>query len=485
MAERSRLFGTDGIRGRVPHAPLSASFVLRLGQAIAEVARGAGIPPLVVIGRDTRRSGPLLEAALTAGLLERGLDVLPLGVLPTPGVAWLTRHYGAGLGVVVSASHNPHPDNGIKLLAQTGFKIADEVEQEIERVVEEGVPPVVGDGWRVGALVSPPGPPEEAYLDALLSRAGGRSLLQGWHLVVDCAHGATYRVAPELFRRLGARVTVLHAEPDGENINRGCGSEHPEALQEAVRREGAQAGVALDGDGDRVLLVDEAGRLLDGDAMLFILARDLQAAGRLRGGVVVGTVMSNFGLEKALAGMGIRLERAAVGDRYVAQRMLEGDWVLGGEPSGHIVLFGEGSTTGDGLYTAVKVLGIAARGGQPLSALVSGFWRFPQVVVNVPVSRRPPLSSVPELVEAEALVRARLAGRGRVLLRYSGTQPLLRVMVEGEDEADVAWAAGLLAEVAERVLGGEDRGQDKGTLRRPPPARSARERREGGNGFAE
>lgn len=456
MAERLRLFGTDGIRGRVPYAPLSASFVLRLGQAIAEVAREAGTPPLVVIGRDTRRSGPLLEAALTAGLLERGMDVLPLGVLPTPGVAWLVRHYGAGLGAVISASHNPHPDNGIKLLAQTGFKIADEIEQEIERVVEEGVPPVAGDGWRVGTLVSAPEPPEEVYLRVLLSRAEGSFPLEGWRLVVDCAHGAAYRVAPELFRRLGAHVTVLHAEPDGENINRRCGSEHPEALQEAVRRERAQAGIALDGDGDRVVLVDETGALLDGDAMLLILARELQAAGRLRGGVVVGTVMSNLGLEKALEEMGIRLERAPVGDRYVAQRMLEGDWVLGGEPSGHIVFFGEGSTTGDGLYTASKVLGIAARQGRLLSELVKGFRRFPQVVINVPVSRRPPLASVPEIVRAEALVRERLAGRGRVLLRYSGTQPLLRVMVEGEDEREVTWAAGLLSEAAERALGGEE-----------------------------
>ncbi|MGC8875104.1 MAG: phosphoglucosamine mutase [Chloroflexia bacterium] len=454
MAERLRLFGTDGIRGRVPYGPLAAASVVRLGQAIAEVAREAGIPPLVVVGRDTRRSGPFLEAALTAGLLERGLDVLPVGVIPTPGIAWLTRRYGAGLGVMISASHNPYPDNGIKILAQTGFKIADEVEQEIERLVEEGIPPVAGDGWRVGTVMEVPEAPEEVYLSALLSRAGGNLPLRGWHLVVDCAHGATYRVAPELFRRLGARVTVLHAEPDGENINRGCGSEHPEALQETVRQTGASAGIALDGDGDRVMLVDEGGKLLDGDAMLYILARDLQAAGRLRGGVVVGTVMANLGLEKALEEMGVRLERTPVGDRYVAQRMLEGNWVLGGEPSGHVVIFGEGSTTGDGLYTALKVLGMAAREGRPLSALASGFRPFPQVVRNVPVMRRPPLSAVPELVEAEAVVRKRLGSRGRVLLRYSGTQPLLRVMVEGEDEAEVTWAAGLLAEVGERVLGG-------------------------------
>ncbi len=452
MGERFPLFGTDGIRGRVPHGPLSAVFLVQLGQAIAEVARKAGILPLVAIGRDTRRSGPMLEAALTAGLLERGMDVLPLGILPTPGVAWLTRHFGAGLGVVISASHNPYPDNGIKLLAATGFKIADEQEQEIERLVQE-VPPLA-EGWhQVGRVVPAPEPPEEAYLNALLSRAGSPSPLQGWHLVVDCAYGAAYRVAPELFRRLGAHVTALHVEPDGENINRGCGSEHPEALQEAVRREGAQAGIALDGDGDRALLVDEQGNLLDGDRLLFILARDLQAAGQLRGNAVVGTVMSNLGLEKALEGMGVRLERAPVGDRYVAQRMLERDLVLGGEPSGHIVLFGEGGTTGDGLYTALKVLTIAARQKQPLSVVASGFRPFPQVVVNVPILRRPPLSSVPEIAQAEALVKERMAGRGRVLLRYSGTQPLLRVMVEGEDEEEVRWAAGLLAGTAERALG--------------------------------
>jgi len=390
MAERVRLFGTDGIRGRVPQWPLSADLVLRLGQTIAEVIREGGHPPLAVIGRDTRASGPLLEAALTAGLMERGLDVLPVGILPTPAVALLARHFGAGLGIVLSASHNPFPDNGIKLFTSTGFKVPEEMEREIERSIQEIAPSGKGTP-RLGRVMTPEQSPEEIYLQSLLARAAQPVSLQGWHLVVDCAQGATFRVAPELFRRLGARVTVLHAEPSGENINCGCGSEHPELLREAVLRERADAGVAFDGDGDRLLLVDEAGNLLDGDVSLFVLARELRERGQLRGGTVVATVMSNLGLEQTLAGLGVRLERVPVGDRFVVQRMLEGGFSLGGESSGHVIMMGEGNTTADGLYTALRVLGLAGRQGKPLSKLVAGLHKCPQVLVNVPVTRQPPL----------------------------------------------------------------------------------------------
>lgn len=446
MAETERLFGTDGIRGRVPSWPLTADVVVRLGQAVAEVARTAGYEPLAVIGRDTRRSGPMLAAALAAGLMERGLDVAPLGVLPTPAVALLTRRLGAGLGVVISASHNPAADNGIKFFAGTGFKLPDELERAVEARLQQA--PALPPPGPVGRLLGLPGAPAEDYVGELVARAGRPEPLQGRHVVMDCAYGAAYQVGPALFRRLGARVTALHAEPDGDNINRDCGSEHPQALREAVVQLRADAGVALDGDADRLLLVDEDGVLLDGDQILGILARDLHERGRLRNGTVVGTVMSNLGLERALESFGARLERVPVGDRHVARRMLEGDFVLGGEASGHVVLFGEGSTTGDGLYTALKVLDIAARQGQPLSALAV-VRKFPQVLVNVPVPGRPALEALPAVREATRLVEERL-GRARILLRYSGTQPLARVMVEGEDEEQVRWAAETLAAAVRR-----------------------------------
>ncbi len=450
MGEEGRLFGTDGIRGRVPTWPLTADFVVRVGQAVAEVMWEAGYAPLALIGRDTRRSGPMLEAAIAAGLMERGVDVLLAGILPTPAVALLTRHLGAGLGVAISASHNPAPDNGLKFFAGSGFKVPDALEEEIERRVRRSVP--AGPFRPVGRPVEAEHPPEELYLEALEERAGRPHLLENWRLVVDCAHGAAYRVAPEVFRRLGAQVIVLNAAPDGGNINDNCGSEHPEGLREAVLRERADAGLALDGDGDRLLLVDERGALLDGDNLLAILARDLLARGQLRHNTVVGTVMTNLGLEHTLEAWGARLERVPVGDRHIARRMLEGDFVLGGEPSGHVLLFGEGMTTGDGLYTAIKVLGLAVRTRRPLSALSVGVRKYPQAIVNVPTSRKPPLETLPALQEAQARVQERLAGKGRILLRYSGTQPLLRVMVEGKDEVEVRWAADVLAEAAGRDL---------------------------------
>lgn len=450
MGEPVRLFGTDGIRGRVPLFPLSADLVVRLGWILAGIVREAGYPPLAVIGRDPRRSGHLLEAALSAGLMQGGVDVLSLGILPTAAVALLTRHFGAGLGAMISASHNPYPDNGLKFFAGSGFKLPDALEHEIEERMQRGLS--CEEPAEVGQAVSPQVSPEEAYLQALLERAGRPQPLENWHLILDCAYGATYRVAPELFRRLGARVTVLHAEPDGRNINRDCGSEHPQALRQAVLKARADAGLAFDGDGDRVVIIDERGALLDGDDLLYILARDLHGRGQLRHATVVGTVMTNLGLEHSLQALGIRLERVPVGDRHIARRMLEGDFVLGGETSGHTVLFGEGSTTGDGLYTAMKVLGVAVRRRQRLSALAAGLRKWPQVVVNVPVASRPPLESLPDLRQAQTYVEQHAGGPLRILLRYSGTQPLLRVMVEGEHEERVRWAADVLAEAARRAI---------------------------------
>lgn len=456
MDERLR-FGTDGIRGRAPHPPLDAVSVTRLGRVVAAIMRESGHAPLAVIGRDTRRSGPLLEAALAAGLMEGGVDVASLGILPTAAVALLSRTLGAGLGAMISASHNPYPDNGLKFFAGTGFKLSDTAEHEIEARLQQD-PEELPQAQPIGRAVPAPVPPEEAYLGALLERAGRPTPLRHWRLVLDCAHGAAYRTAPELFRRLGAHVTVLGGEPDGENINRQCGSEHPQRLREAVLRQRADAGLAFDGDADRLLLIDERGTLLDGDHILYILARDLYGRGQLRHDTVVGTVMTNLGLERSLQSLGLRLERVPVGDRHVAGRMLEGDFVLGGEPSGHIVLFGEGTTTGDGLYTAMKVLGVAVRTRRRLSELAAGLRKCPQVLINVPVARQVPLESLPAVVQAQALLEQRMPGPVRILLRYSGTQPLLRVMVEGEEEGQVRRAAETLAEAVRRAIGAPQAG---------------------------
>lgn len=454
MPEPHRLFGTDGIRGQVPRWPLTADFVVRLGQTLAEVVLEMGASPFVAVGRDTRSSGPMLEAALSSGLMERGLDVLPLGVIPTPAVAFLTRHFGAGLGVVISASHNPYPDNGIKLFSSTGFKVPEEVEREIERRIRD-IQPLAWSGRPViGQIVQPNISPGEAYLETLVGRAGRPQPLKGWTLVLDCAYGSTCEIAPKLFRRLGATVSVLHADPDGENINHNCGSEHPQVLQAALLRQKANAGVAFDGDGDRAFLVDDQGNVLDGDHLLTILARDLSERGQLRNRTVVATVASNIGLERALNAMGEKLERVGVGDRSVARRMLEGDFVLGGEITGHTILFGEGSTTGDGLYTAMKVLGIAVRRKVPLSTLTAWLQKYPQAFVNVPVAHKPPLESIPEIQRTRTAVEQGLGQEGRVLLRYSGTQPLLRVMVEGPNEAQVQQAVEALAGAVRRAIPG-------------------------------
>jgi phosphoglucosamine mutase len=394
----------------------------------------------------------MLESALAAGLMERGLDVLLVGVVPTPAVAMLTRHFGAGLGIVISASHNPAEDNGIKLFSGTGFKLPRETEREIEHLVREipsipeGAPP------RIGRLVMPDERPDRIYLEGLLSRAGRPAPLENWRLVLDCAHGATSTVAPELFRRLGAQVTVLCAEPDGENINQDCGSEHPQALRDQVLLQKADAGIAFDGDGDRAIMVDEQGNLLDGDHILHILGRDLDSRGQLRQRTVVGTVMSNLGMERSLASLGLRLERVPVGDRHIVRRLLDGDMNLGGEPAGHIILLGESSTSGDGMYTAMKTLGVAVRQKKPLSALAATWQKFPQILINVPVGSRPPLESLPEVRQAQDRVQERLGDRVRVLLRYSGTQDLARVMVEGEEELEVHQAARLLADAVRLAI---------------------------------
>ena len=462
-----RLFGTDGVRG-VANADLSADLALALGRAAATVlARAGGDRPRVVIGRDTRASGDLLEAALAAGLMSAGADVVSLGVMTTPGVSYLTAALGATAGAVISASHNPPEYNGIKFFDARGRKLPDAQEAAIEQLVTgggagDGPAPAAGGtpggeapawpapiGGGVGRRREEPGAGER-YLDHLCGAVEGD--VAGLRVILDCAHGAASHWAPAAWRRLGARVTVLNDRPDGTNINVGCGSTAPQQLAEAVRRQGADLGLAFDGDADRVIAVDERGQVVDGDAILAILALDLAARHRLPGGAVVATVMSNLGLERALAAAGLRLVRTRVGDRHVFEAMEEGGYALGGEQSGHIILR-EYALTGDGILTGLVLAGVMARSGKPLSELAAVVRPVPQVLLNVPVARREGWEEEPGIQAAIAAARQRLGDSGRVLVRASGTEPLIRVMVEGDDEALVRQLAGDIAGAVRRALG--------------------------------
>ncbi len=438
----ARLFGTDGIRG-VANRDLTAELALHVGRAlVATLGRG-----VYLLGRDTRLSGPMLEAAVAAGICAGGGDVERGGILPTPAVAFLTRHLGRPGGIVLSASHNPIEDNGIKLFGPDGFKFPDEVEERIEAAIGlEGPAPLgTGVGGARDLLQA-----EDLYLDYLLGL--GLRPPAGLRVVVDCAFGAAYRVAPRLWRALGAEVVALHAEADGGRINVGCGSTHPALLQQAVVAAGAQVGFAHDGDADRVIAVDERGEVVDGDAIMAICARYLAARGALRGGVVVATVMSNLGLERHLAALGIRLERTQVGDRYVLERMRQLGAALGGEQSGHVI-FLDRATTGDGLVTALHLAHIMRESGQPLSALGAGFVRYPQLLRNVRVADRGAWTEDEEVRAALAAAEGRLGQRGRILVRPSGTEPLVRVMVEAEEAAEAEEVARSVAEVIARRHG--------------------------------
>jgi len=432
----NRLFGTDGIRGTANVEPMTSETVLRLGRAIAHVVSRSPRRHKILLGKDTRLSGYMLESALTSGICSMGVDVLLCGPIPTPGVAFMTRSMRADAGVMISASHNPFQDNGIKFFDSTGFKLPDEVEREIEALVQHGANAAIRP---TAAAIG-----KAFHLDDALGRYNvflkntfPRHLtLDGLRLVIDCAHGAAYRVGPEVLAELGAEVRAMGVEPDGENINRERGALHPEALAERVRSEGAHLGVALDGDADRAILVDERGEVVDGDEVLAMVGLALHAAGRLTANGLVATVMSNLGLELALRERGLDLVRAPVGDRYVVEEMLRGGYVLGGEQSGHIV-FLEHGTTGDGLVTALSVLALMVESGQSLSALRRAMTRLPQRLVNVRVRERRALEAMPAVQRLIARVTGDLAGRGRVLVRYSGTEPLVRVMVEGEQIGQV------------------------------------------------
>lgn len=438
-----RYFGTDGIRGQVGTHPITPEFVLKLGWAVGTAFRKQGVCR-VMIGKDTRISGYMFESALEAGLSAAGAHVQLLGPMPTPAIAYLTRTFQADAGIVISASHNPFYDNGIKFFSADGSKLPDSLELEIERLVDE--PMVVVDSASLGKVFRV----EDAsgrYIEFCKSSVPTSTSFKGMKIILDCANGATYKVAPNVFRELGAEVTVIGATPDGLNINDKVGSTDLTALREQVLAKGADLGIALDGDGDRVLMVDHLGNEVDGDELLFIMAMELQERGQLRGGVV-GTQMSNLGLELALQEKGIEFVRAKVGDRYVMAELRERDWVLGGEASGHLVCLHH-SSTGDGIIAALQVLKALQRSSLSLAEARQGMHKCPQVLINVRYQRgsESPLADA-TLQAAVKESEQRLGHTGRVLLRLSGTEPVLRVMVEGQDAKQVsAEANGLAAQV--------------------------------------
>jgi phosphoglucosamine mutase len=441
-----RYFGTDGVRGTVGKAPMTVEFTVRLASAAARVLAPSG--GTVLIGKDTRLSGYMFEAALEAGFTAAGANVLLAGPLPTPAVAYLCRALGADFGVVISASHNPYDDNGIKIFAAGGDKLSDEQEAAIEALLDE--PPLTLESAALGRArrVDHARLDYEAFCRGLLGPDGS---LGGFKLVVDCAHGAAYKVAPRVFAELGAEIIPIGCSPNGRNINQGCGSTQPELLATTVKGVGACMGVALDGDGDRCVLVDEHGEIVDGDQLIYVLARDAQARGELRG-PVVGTVMSNLGLEQGLAELGIPFERAPVGDRYVMALLKERGGQLGGETSGHIINLAR-TSTGDGLATALQVLAVMRRTGLALSELTAGMRRLPQVMINVRVERPLDVGAFPEIRAGVDQVETELEDRGRVVLRASGTEPVIRVMVEAIDAAEARAVAERLADIVTAVAG--------------------------------
>jgi len=449
MAAVRRLFGTDGIRGEANVHPMTPEVALRVGMAVAAHFGRSG---RMLVGKDTRRSGYLLESALASGACAMGADVMFVGPLPTPGIAYLTRSMRASAGVVISASHNPFEDNGIKLFGADGYKLVDEVEADLERRMEHG--DFEGErarGEDIGAAVRI----DDAagrYITHLKQAFACEGDLQGLRIVVDCAHGAAYRVAPAVFSELGAEVIARGVTPNGVNINDGCGATHPQALCEWVKESGADLGIALDGDADRVIFADERGEIVDGDAIMAMCARDLHQRQALQGGAVVATVMSNLGLERALAEVGISLLRTAVGDRYVVDAMRRSGCNLGGEQSGHLI-FLDHATTGDGVVAALQVLTLLLRNETPLSELAKVMTRVPQALRSFAVPQRIPLNRLPVLSRAIRRVEGELGDDGRVLVRYSGTENKMRIMVEGLDAARIDDLAQHLETVALSELG--------------------------------
>lgn len=446
-----RLFGTDGIRGIAGEPPLDASTIFAAGLAMGHSVRKASSAPKVIFGRDTRESSVWIEATLAAGLRETGVQVESAGVVPTPAVAFLARTHGFAAGIVISASHNPWRDNGIKLFGGDGFKLPDAEELEIEEeILHHAASVTAPDPAKLPAVAVNPALQGD-YIQFLINSVPNLQL-KGLRVVADCANGAAAAVAPELFSRLGGDVTLLNIEPNGRNINEGCGALHPTWVANEVKERQAGVGLTFDGDADRCMLADAMGTVVNGDAILLMAARDLQMRGLLTGDLVVATTMSNMGLEAALKRSGIRMLRASVGDRYVLEKMQENHAALGGEQSGHILL-PHLATTGDGLLTALVILDLVARTGQSLEALTSDLKVFPQVIVNIKVREKKPLDSIPAVARAIHAAEDELKDSGRVVIRYSGTEALARVMIEAESEEAMHRHADAIAEAIRQELG--------------------------------
>jgi len=447
----NKLFGTDGVRGVANIEPMTSETALKLGRAAAYLFKSRQGRHQIVIGKDTRLSGYMLESALTSGICSMGVDVLLVGPLPTPAIAFLTRSLRADAGVMISASHNPYQDNGIKFFSKDGMKLPDELEQRMEALILsheiEHIRPTdhhIGKAFRVDDA-------EGRYIE-FVKRSLPRNMdFQGLRVVLDCANGAAYHVFPKVLRELGATVRVIGDEPNGTNINAHCGAVHPERLQEIVRDHQADIGIALDGDADRAVFVSERGHLVDGDNALAAFTLDFSQRGLLKKDTVVGTVMSNFGFELAMKQAGIQLVRTPVGDRYILERMVADGYVLGGEPSGHLIFLNY-HTSGDGLITGLQMLKLMKRTGQKLSKLAECMTAVPQVLLGVKVPHKPNLESIPQLQQAIEAGKIRLNDRGRVLVRYSGTEPLVRVMVEGQNDSVIREVAQELAGVVKACI---------------------------------
>lgn len=442
-----RLFGTDGVRGTAGQYPLDHETVARLGAALVRAMRGPGQVLRFIVGRDTRESGEWIERELARGVRAEGAHLTSAGVLPTPAVAYVTREMAFDAGLVISASHNPFEDNGIKVFSGRGEKFTEGLEREVEAIAAD-------TRWSVGGSADTPVEKTDV-IDAYIAHARlalpEPQRLGRMRLAIDTANGATTSVAPRLFSELGFDVELLSATPDGRNINLDCGSTHPQTLARVVVERGCRMGIAFDGDGDRAILVDAEGRLVDGDAVLLMCGRHMKATGELRGNAVVATVMSNIGLEVAFRDSGIEMVRCPVGDKHVMEEMIKRGLSLGGEQSGHII-FSDHLFTGDGIVTALSVLRVMADTGRELADLASELVTYPQVLLNVRVREKKDLRSVPPLVEAMERIEGRLAGQGRLLVRYSGTEPLLRVMIEGKDQQEIqGWASEIVSTVKEHL----------------------------------
>lgn len=451
MRPKKRLFGTDGIRGVANVEPMTAETALKLGRAIAHIFKKKPYRHRIVIGKDTRLSGYMLESAMMAGVCSMGVDALMIGPLPTPGIAFITSNMRADAGVVISASHNQYQDNGIKFFSRDGFKLSDALELEIEKFVfgnHDKMPrptaKEVGKAFRIDDA-------QGRYVVFVKNTFPKELTLDGFKIAVDCANGAAYKVAPEVLYELGAEVISLGVNPDGENINLGCGALHTETLQKEVKRVGADIGIALDGDGDRCVLVDEKGNIVDGDRIMAICAKALIKEGRLNKKTVVSTIMSNAAFDVAIEKMGGRVVRTDVGDRYVVEELAKNGYNFGGEQSGHIVFF-DHTTTGDGIITALQALSVMVKENKPLSELAKVMTPFPQVLLNVKVREKKDLDGIPLIKNALEKVKAKLKGRGRAFIRYSGTEPLARITVEGEKEDEIKRMAEELAEVLRKEL---------------------------------